>query len=48
MVDCMDTCKSLNISIVTVVRNPDIVKFVPDYLQTKKCVSMQLKNYLIF
>ena len=48
MVDCMDICKSLNISIVTVVRNPDIVKFVPDYLQTKKCVSMQSKNYLIF
>ena len=29
--------------------NPEMLKFVPDHLKTKKkCVSMQLKNYLIY
>ena len=40
--------KSLNISIETVMRNLEILNFVPDYRKTKKkCVSMQLKNYII-
>ena len=34
--------KSLNISIGTVMRNPVMLKFVPDHLKTKKCISMQL------
>ena len=47
MVDSMDMYKSLNISIGTVIRNLEMLKFVPDHLKTKKkCVSMQLKNYL--
>ena len=47
MVDSMDIYKSSNISIRTVMRNPEIMKFVPDHLKQKKCVSMQLKNYLL-
>ena len=41
------TC--LNINIGTVMKNPEMLKFVPDHLKTKKkCVRMQLKNYLIY
>ena len=36
MVDIMDVCSSLTISIGTVMKNPE------------KCVSMQLKNCLIY
>ena len=25
-----------------------MLKFVPDHYKTQKCVSMQLKNYLIY
>ena len=39
----MDICKSLNISIGAVMKNPEIGKFVPDHLKTKISVSMQLK-----
>ena len=47
MVDIMDVYKSLNISIGTVMKSPEM--FYPDDLKTlKKCVSMQLKNYLIY
>ena len=38
MVDSMDVCKSLNVSIQTVMKNPEIVKFVLDHLKTKKNV----------
>ena len=38
--------KSLKISIGIVMRNLEMLKFVPDHLKTKKCVNMQLKNYL--
>ena len=34
MVDSMDTCKSLIINIETVIKNPEMLKFVPDYLKT--------------
>ena len=36
MVDIMDICKSLNVSIRTVMKNLEIIKFVPDHLKTKK------------
>ena len=46
MVDSMDIYKSINIG--TVMRNPEMLKFVPDHLKTKKkCVNIQLKNYLL-
>ena len=35
MVDRMDTYKSLNINIETVMKNPEMLKFVPDLLKTK-------------
>ena len=43
MVKIVDVYKSLNISIATVMENLEMLKFVFDYLETKKCVSMQLK-----
>ena len=48
MVDILDVYKSLNISIETVMKNREMLKFVPDHLKTKECVSIQLKNYLIY
>ena len=42
----MDIKKSVTISIGTVMKNLEMSKFVPDHLKTKKCVTMQLKNYL--
>ena len=48
MVDSMDISKSLNITVATVMRNPEMLKFVLDHLKTKKCVNMQLKNYIIY
>ena len=38
MVDIMDICKSLNISIGTVMKNHEMLKFVPDNLEIKKNV----------
>ena len=45
----MDICKSLNISIGTVVENPKMLKFVPDHLKTKKLVKHAMKelSYLL-
>ena len=48
MVESTDIYKSLNINIATVMKNQEILKFVLDHLETKKCVSMQLKNCLIY
>ena len=38
--------KSVKINIGTVMKNPEMLKFIPDHLKIKKmckCVSMQLK-----
>ena len=43
MVHVMGVYKSLNISIRTVMKNPETPEFGPDHLTTKKCVIMQLK-----
>ena len=44
----MDIYKSAKVSTRTVMRNPEMLKFVPDHLKTKrKCVSRQLETYLI-
>ena len=40
----MDTCKSLNISVWTLMKNPEILKFVPDHLQTKKMFEHAVKK----
>ena len=48
MVDSKDIYKSLNINIGTGMKNPEMLINVLDHLKTKKrCVGMQLKNYLI-
>ena len=44
----MDICKSLNISIGTVMKNPEKLKFDPDHLKTKKMCDHIVKNYLIY
>ena len=36
----MDIYKSVKISIGAVMRSPEILKFVPGHLKTKKCVNM--------
>ena len=45
--DSMYIYQSVRVSIGTVMKNPELLKFVPNHLKTKKCVSMQLKNYLL-
>ena len=42
----MDIYKSLQASIGAVIRTPEMLKFVPNHLKTKKCVKTPLKNYL--
>ena len=42
----MDIYRYLKISIGAVMKSPEILKFVSDH-HKKKCVTMQLKNYLI-
>ena len=44
----MDTYKSVKISIKTVMRNSEMLKFVPDHLKTKKICKHAVKNYLIY
>ena len=44
MVDSMDICKSLNISIGTVIKNPEMMKFVPYHLKTKKMRKHAVKK----
>ena len=39
-----DNYKSSKISIETVMKNTEILNFVPDHLKTKKCVNKQLKT----
>ena len=49
-VDIMDVYKSLNISIGTVMKNPEMLKLVLDYLKTKimcKCAARKLP-YLLY
>ena len=48
MVNSINIYKSINIKIETVMKNPEMLKFVLDHLKTKKCVSIQLKSYLIY
>ena len=38
MVDIMEVYTSLDISSGTVMKNPEMIKFVPDHLKTKKNV----------
>ena len=40
----MDTYKSLNINIGTVMKNPEMLKFVPDHLKTKQMCNYAVKK----
>ena len=44
MVDSMDIYKSLNINIGTAVKNPEILKFLPDHLKTKEMCKDAVKK----
>ena len=44
----MGTHKYMKISIRTVMRNPKMLKFVPDYFKTKKICNHAVKNYIIY
>ena len=44
MVYIMKVYKSLNISIVTVMKNSEMVKFVPNHLKTKKLCKHAVKK----
>ena len=41
----MDICKSVKISIGTVMRNPEMLKFVPYHLKTKTICKHAVNNY---
>ena len=49
MVDIMDIYRSLNISIGTVIENPEMLEFVPDRRQTKRVCKYTVKklSYLL-
>ena len=47
MVDSVDIYKSLNIYIGTVIKNPEMLKFVSDHLKTKKMCKHVVKKLLI-
>ena len=47
MAHSMDVYKSLNINIGTVMKNPEMLKFVPDHLKTKQMCNYVVKK-LIF
>ena len=44
MVDSMDIYKPLNINIGTVMKNPEMLTFVPDHLKTKKMCKHAVKK----
>ena len=44
MIDIMDIYKSLDINVGTVMKNPEILKFGPDHLKTKKIYRHAVKK----
>ena len=44
MVDIMNICKSLEISIEKVMENPEMLKFIPDHFKTKKMCKHAVKK----
>ena len=49
MVDSLDIYESLNINIGSVMKNPEMLKFLPDYLKYKKMCRHAVKklSYLL-
>ena len=48
MVDIMEIYKSLNISIGTVMKNSEMLKFAPDHLKTKKICKYAVEKLHCF
>ena len=48
MVDIIDIFNTLNISIETVLKTQEMLKFVTDRLKTKKMFKHTVKNYHIY
>ena len=46
MVDNLNIYNSLNISFVIIMKNPEMLKFVPDHLKTKKMCKHAVKKLL--
>ena len=46
MVDSMDIYRSTNINIGTVMKNPEMLKFVPNHLKTKNMCKHAVKKLL--
>ena len=44
----MDIYKSLDISNGTVMKNPEMLKFISDHLKTKKMCKHAVENYVIY
>ena len=44
MVDIIDIYRSLNISNGTVMKNPEMLNFVPDHFKTKKMFKQAVKK----
>ena len=42
-----DDYKSPKISTGPIMKNPEMLKFVPNYFKIKKCVNTQLKDCLV-
>ena len=47
MVDIMDVYKSVDINIGTVMKNAEMLKFVPEHLKSKKICKYAVKNLSI-
>ena len=48
MDDIMNIYKSLNVKIGRVMKNPEMLYFFADRLETKKMCTHAVKNYLIY
>ena len=48
IVDSMDIYKSLDISNGTVMKNPEMLKFISDHLKTKNMCKHAVENYVIY
>ena len=44
----MEIYKSLNINIGAVMKNPEMLKLIPDHLKTKKVCKHAVKKLLIY
>ena len=48
MVDSIDIYKYLNINLITVTKDPEMLRFVSDFLKAKKICKHAVKKYFIY